>query len=80
MTKQAITTAATMISISSAMPIAVMIESSENTMSMTMICMITQKNALAFGSVVVLRLARLDLAMNFMGRLRDQEHARRRSG
>ena len=32
------------------MPIAVMIESSENTMSMTMICMITQKNALAFGS------------------------------
>ncbi len=31
------------------MPIAVMIESSENTMSMTMICMITQKNALALG-------------------------------
>ena len=32
------------------MPIAVMIESSENTMSMTMIWMITQKNALALGS------------------------------
>ena len=47
MTKQAITTAATMISISCAMPIAVMIESSENTMSMTMIWTITQKNALA---------------------------------
>ena len=47
MMTQAITTAATMISISSAMPIAVMIESSENTRSMTMICMITQKNALA---------------------------------
>ena len=39
-------TAATMISMSSAMPIAVMIESSENTRSMTMICMMTQKNAL----------------------------------
>ena len=31
------------------MPIAVMIESSENTMSMMMICTITQKNAPAFG-------------------------------
>ena len=73
MTKQAITTAATMISRSCAMPIAVMIESSENTMSMTMICMITQKNALAFGCVVGLAVARLDLGMNFVGRLRDQE-------
>ena len=51
MTKQAITTAAIMISRSCAMPIAVMMESSENTMSMTMICMITQKNALAFDSL-----------------------------
>ena len=33
------------------MPIAVMIESSENTMSMTMICMIAQKNTLALDSV-----------------------------
>src|SRR6185312_16671425 len=47
MTAQATTTAATMISISCAMPIAVMIESSENTISMTMICMIAQKNTLA---------------------------------
>src|ERR1700710_3261543 len=46
MITQAITTAATMISRSCAMPIAVMIESSENTMSMTMIWTITQKNAL----------------------------------
>ena len=46
-------TAAIMISRSCAMPIAVMIESSENTRSMTMIWTITQKNALALGFGVV---------------------------
>ena len=49
-------------------------------MSMTMICMITQKNALAFGCGVGLAVARLDLGMNFVRRLRDQEQRRRRSG
>ena len=59
---QAITTAATMISRSCAMPIAVMMESSENTMSMTMICMITQKNTLASDLVSGLRHGSLDSA------------------
>ena len=57
------------------MPIAVMMESSENTMSMTMICMIAQKNTLALDSVIGLAMARLDLGMNFVRRLRDQEGA-----
>ena len=46
MITQAMITAAIMISRSCAMPIAVMMESSENTISITMIWMITQKNAL----------------------------------
>ena len=45
MMRQAITTAAIMIVKSCAMPMAVMMESSENTMSMTMICAITQRKA-----------------------------------
>ena len=62
------------------MPIAVMIESSENTMSMTMICMITQKNSAGLRRIVAVRLARFHLGMNFVRRLRDQEQRRRRSG
>src|ERR1700693_5752787 len=50
MMTQAITTAAIMISSCCDMPIAVMIESSENTMSMMMIWTITQKKALALGA------------------------------
>ena len=45
-TMQAMITAAIMISRSFAMPIAVMMESSENTRSTTMICRMIQKNAL----------------------------------
>src|ERR1700733_11447367 len=52
-TMQAMTTAAIMISRSCAMPIAVMIESSENTISTTMIWTMTQKNALAFGAALL---------------------------
>ena len=52
MMMQAITTAAIMICSSCAMPIAVMIESSENTRSMMMIWTITQKNAPAFGAAL----------------------------
>ena len=66
MMTQAITTAAIMISRSCAMPIAVMIESSENTMSMTMICTITQKNALALPEPSELEVARLDLGVDFV--------------
>ena len=62
------------------MPIAVMIESSENTMSMTMIWTITQKNALAAGWSSGSPSSRLDLGVNFVRRLRDQEQRRRRSG
>src|SRR3954454_14622327 len=50
MITQAITTAATMISRSCAIPIAVMMESSENTMSMITIWTITQKKALGLGA------------------------------
>ena len=55
------------------MPIAVMMESSENTMSMTMIWTITQKNALAPALPRRPRLARFDLAMDLVRRLGDQE-------
>ena len=55
------------------MPIAVMMESSENTMSMTMIWTITQKNAPAFGEAPSVRLARFNFGMDFVGRLGDQE-------
>ena len=44
-------------------------------MSMTMICMITQKNALAGDLSSPAVLAGFDLGMNFVGRFRDQEHA-----
>ena len=55
------------------MPIAVMMESSENTMSMMMIWTITQKNALAPSARPRLLVARFDLGVNFVGRLGDQE-------
>ena len=69
------TTAAIMISRSCAMPIAVMMESSENTMSMTTIWTITQKNALALGAAVILFVTRFHLGVDFMGGLRDQEQS-----
>ena len=73
MIRQAMTTAAIMISRSCAMPIAVMMESSENTMSMTMIWMITQKNALRLRGAVIGFVARFHLGVDFVGRLGDQE-------
>ena len=73
MIRQAMTTAAIMIARSCAMPIAVMMESSENTISMTMIWRITQKNALAPGRVAAALVARFHLGVDFVGRLCDQE-------
>ena len=61
------------------MPIAVMIEVDENTRSTTMICKITQKKALAFGCRHF-PLARFNLGMNFVSRLRNQKQCHRRSG
>ena len=55
------------------MPIAVMMESSENTMSMTMIWMITQKNAPVPGADIVRFVTRFHLGVNFVGRLCDQK-------
>ena len=69
----AMITAAIMISISCAMPIAVMIESIENTRSMTMICTITQKNALVARFGAASSSSRFDLAVDLVGRLGDQE-------
>ena len=57
------------------MPIAVMMESRENTMSMTMIWTMTQKNALARRRAIVLSVAGFHLAVNFVGRLGDQEQS-----
>ena len=54
------------------MPIAVMIESSENTMSMMVISNITLKKA-ALPEAAAVRLMRFDLAMDFVGRLGDQK-------
>ena len=75
MMKQAITTAATMICRSCAMPIAVMIESSENTRSMMMIWTITQANAPALALASCSASSRLDFGMDFVRRFRDQEQA-----
>src|ERR1700688_3911440 len=49
MMRQAMMTAAIMMGGSCALPMAVIIETNENTISMTMIWIITQKNAVAFG-------------------------------
>ena len=62
------------------MPIAVMMESSENTMSMTMIWTITKRKALAPPVLLSSVLVAFDLAMNFMCRLGDQEQPAARSG
>ncbi len=66
-------TAAIMMARSCAMPIAVMIESSENTMSMTMIWTITQKNARRAGAASFVFVARFHLVVDFVGRLSDQK-------
>ena len=62
------------------MPTAVMIESIENTMSMTMIwAMMAENAALAVcGQIVLVRL--LDRGVHLVRRLVDQEARRRRSG
>ena len=57
------------------MPIAVMMESSENTISMMMIWTMIQKNALWFRRSAFSRFMRFHLAMNLMRRLGDQEQA-----
>ncbi len=76
----AMTTAAIMISISSAMPIAVMIESSENTRSIATNCATTKPNAVRRLLVVSCSSLRLDLGVDLVRRLGDQEQCRRRSG
>ena len=71
----AITTAAIMISMSCAMPIAVTIESSENTRSTTTICATTSENAARPRRAGLVVLVRLDLGVDLVGRLGDQEQA-----
>ena len=63
-----------MISMSFTMPIAVMIESSEKTRSITTSCATTRANDCA-ATFCRLSLAMLDFGVDFMRRFRDQEHA-----
>ena len=71
----AITTAAIMISMSSAMPIAVTIESIENTRSTTTSCDDHREGALWTRHAYCASSSRLDLAVDFVRRLGDQEQS-----
>jgi len=73
MITHAITTAVIMMTRSCAMPIAVMMESSENTISMTMICAITQRTRWRPPLLSLPASPPFHLAVNFVGCFRDQE-------